>query len=256
MNRVFRHSIIVALGAFASAATADAYEFRVRFVQRVGPEDIELMGGNVFYASTGELNRIRVQFGVFDDAESAAPAGGLIGWNHGTITVNGHAGNSDDYRNSPDGVPNGVGRLPPFDFAPGSSGANGLPAEDPFEALTGIDNTQGPQTVAWVFGSPQPPARIRGRNTWVSTYEITVRGNAGATPYSIDLSGDLLAATSWDVFDLVPPEGPDQTGHVGYVPLLTTPHSFFATLQVTGLPSPSAAALLGGGGLLGVRRRR
>jgi hypothetical protein len=257
MNRAFRHCSIVALGTLASGATADAYEFRVRFVERIGSNNIELHEGHTIYMAAGEERRIRIQFGVFDDAAGAAPAGGFFGWNLGSITVNGWSPhNSDEFRNSPQGAHNGVGRLPPFNSAPASGGANGLPAQDPFEALTGIDNTLGNQSLIWNFGQPQPQPVIRGLNTWVSTYEISIHPNAGALPYTIGFGGSLLAATSWISGEPVPPQGPDQPGSVTYSPILTTSESFGATLLVAGLPSPSAATLFVLGGMAAIRRRR
>jgi hypothetical protein len=161
-----RTSVTAMLLLLASAANADAYEFRVRFVERVGSSDTVLSGGNTIATVGGQEHRIRIQFGVFDDAEGTAPGGGYLGWNIGTITVNGGAADSDEFRNSPGGHHIGVGRLPPFNFAPASGGANGVPAGDPFEALTGIDNTLGTQSVVWNFGNPHPQPLLRGRNTW------------------------------------------------------------------------------------------
>src|SRR5688572_4666973 len=136
MNRI--RTAAAPLVILAAACTANAYEIRVRFVERVGSADVELLEGNRITAAEGELRRVRIQFGAFDDSEGPAPYGGYVGWNGGTITVNGGAANSDESRDSA----LGRGRLAPFAFAPASGGANGVPAGDPFEALTGIDNTR------------------------------------------------------------------------------------------------------------------
>jgi hypothetical protein len=241
------------------AASANAYEFRVRFVERVGSADVEIENGNRITTGIGEERRIRVQFGVFDDAAGAAPAGGYLGWNVGTIAVNGGlggVGNSDEFRNSSAGVHNGVGRLSPFNFAPASGGANGLPAGDPFEALTAIDNTLGQQAFVWTFGNPQPTPVIRGLNTWVSTFEFSVVPNVGANNYTIDFGGNVIAALEWrPVGEPVPPEDPDNPGSVTYAPFADAPRAFSATLNVI-VPAPGAAALLGLGGLVAIRRRR
>src|SRR5688572_10619301 len=122
VNRVATTAMLITIAS--TAATADAYEFRVRFVERVGTNDVVLDGGDTILSPPGEEHRIRIQFGVFDDAAGPAPEGGYLGWNVGTITVNGGAGNSDEFRNSPSGQHNGVGRLNPFTFAPASGGAN------------------------------------------------------------------------------------------------------------------------------------
>ncbi len=242
------------------AASANAYEFRVRFVERTGDfqtgSDIELDGGNTITTGVGQERRIRIQFGVFDDAAGAAPAGGYVGWNVGTITVNGGAGNSDEFRNDRDGAHNQVGRLAPFNFAPASGGANGLPGTDPFEALTAIDNTLGQQGRVWLFGQPLPLPQTRGINTWVSTYEISVVPNAGATNYTIDFGGNLVAALEWRLVGK-PTEPVDEgtPGLATYAPFADTPRAFSATLNVI-VPAPGAAALLGLGGLVAIRRRR
>ena len=237
------------------AASANAYEIRVRFVERVGTTDTEL-AGNTLNAAPGSDHRVRVQFGVFDDAAGPAAAGGYLGWNVGTITVNGGAGNSDEFRNSGLGVHNGVGRLSPWNFAPASGGANGIPAGDPFEALTAVDNTLGQQAFVWTFGNPQPVPTIRGLNTWVSTYEISVVPNAGAVSYSINFGGNVLAALEWrTVGEPVPPEDENTPGGVTYAPFADAPRAFTAVLNVL-VPAPGAAALLGLGGLVAIRRRR
>jgi hypothetical protein len=253
-------ALVGILAVAGVAASANASEFRVRFVERVGNADVAIADPSNFDVSNGNARRIRVQFGVFDDAAGAAPAGGYLGWNVGTITVNGGAGNSDEFRNSSAGVHNGVGRLTPFNFAPASGGANGLPPANPpdssFEALTAIDNTLGQQAFVWEFGNPQPQPRVFGLNTYVSTYEISVRPNAGALSYTIDFGGNVLAALEWRVVgEPIPPEDPDNDGSVTYAPFADAPRAFTAVLNVV-VPAPGAAALLGLGGLVAIRRRR
>ena len=127
MNHVSVHCTLALALALTIATDAMAYEFRVRFVERVGTTDIELENNRID-ASNREPRRVRIQFGVFDDNDGPAPAGGYLGWNVGTIQVNGVAGNSDEFRNSASGQHNGVGRLSPWNFAPAVQGANGLPA--------------------------------------------------------------------------------------------------------------------------------
>lgn len=93
---------------------AHGYEHRMRFVERIGTNDV-LINGNLIDAHDRTPRRIRVQVGVFEDATSVAPPGGLLGWNVGTITVNGPAGNSDETRTN--------GRIAPWNFAQGANSA-------------------------------------------------------------------------------------------------------------------------------------
>jgi hypothetical protein len=259
MYRMYRLTAAALFLATAASAT-NAYEFRVRFVERVGSAadgtDIELPQGNRLAVFLGGERRVRIQFGVFDDAEGPAPAGGYVGWNVGTITVNGGFGNSQEFRNSADGVHNGVGRLAPFNFAPSSGGANGLPANDPFESLTGIDNTLGVQGRVWNFGEPMPQPIIRGRNTWVSTFEISVDPSVAFSGYTIDFGGNLVAALGWRSVGepLKPTE--EEPGLVNYAPFVDDPRAFSATLHVMYEPAPGAAAVFVFGALVLNRRRR
>lgn len=246
------------LGPMVSHALA--WEFRVRFVERTGIEQFPFT--DTFNAADRAPHRLRVQFGAFDDAESAAPDGGLLGWNLGRIDVTGPADNSDETRTP--------GRLSPFNFA-GQATANGdppLPQGDPFSALTEIDATLGTQSPLWRCDSqgnpePMPLPVIRGRNTYVSVYEITIDPRTASNSYSITFSGSLLAATEWRVVGTpTPPDcsgEPDPTdplpGTVTYAPLATPPDAFSRTIQIV-VPSPATLAPM----LLGfcpvVRRRR
>jgi hypothetical protein len=72
---------ILAAAGLGLASSAHAYEFRVRFGTQVG--DVFTPGtqrsdGSWEIALSGvpAATRIRIQFGVFDDASGPAPAGG------------------------------------------------------------------------------------------------------------------------------------------------------------------------------------
>jgi hypothetical protein len=254
---------VFALAIVAGAATsANAYEFRCRFVERVGSVDIPL-AGNVIDDLTGAVRNIRVQFGVFDDANGPAPLGGFVGWNVGSLAVSGPAGNSAETRNN--------GRLAPFTFASGanSNGNPPLPGGDPFDMLTDIDATLGTQSPIWQCNSsgvapPQPAALVRGRNTFVSVFAFAINPlDSGGVNYTVTAGGNLIAATEWrEVGTPTPPDcgdpsdpSDDQPGAVTYAPFPTTPTAFSCVLQVN-VPGPGSAALLGLGGLLVARRRR
>jgi len=252
------------LAVAGAAGSASALTFNCRFVERVGSTDVILPNNQIDFATTGGAARnIRVQFSVVDDASGAAPAGGFVGWNVGTVAVSGSVSNSDELRNP--------GRLSPFNFASGVN-ANGnppLPAGDPFTMLSEIDNTLGTQSPVWVCNAdgtvpPQPAAAVRGRNVFVSTFAFSVRPNAGASDYTVTIGGNLIAATSWlpvgnpSAPDCMDPSDPsdDIPGSVTYAPFPTAPTAFTCVLTVHIIPAPGAAALLGLGGLLAARRRR
>ena len=138
------------------AASASALTFECRWVERVGTSDVIIGGdGSILDASDGLPHRIRLPFGVFDDAGGADPAGGFVGWNVGTLSVTGNAVNTRT-----------PGRLAPFVFANQPS-ANGSPAMDPFTTLVDIDATLGTQSPFWTCDGegnplPVPPATVRG----------------------------------------------------------------------------------------------
>lgn len=258
-------ALVGILAVTGAAATANAWEFRMRFIERVGNADGAVLEGDRIEVNPGQEYRIRLQFGVFDTDSGAAPAGGYVGWNVGTITVNGPVDNSDEFRNSAAGAHNGVGRLNPFAFSPASQGANGLPADDPFTAISGIDNTLGQQAPPWLVGQDMPRATVRGLNTWVSTYEFSIVPSLGFSEYTIDFGGNLIAAEEWRfVGDPIPPDdggtpgdtSDDTPGTVTYAPFATDPVALAKTLTVAPIPAPGAAALLGLGGLVALRRRR
>lgn len=245
-----------------AASQASAFEFRCRFVERVGLIDVILpdstLGpGNYIDASDALPRRIRVQFGVFDDGVSAAPAGGFVGWNNGMLCVDGcmgmpvpPPGNSDDSI---------VGRVAPFNFAPG--GVSG-----PFECENGIDATLGTQSPPWVCAPDgsvpaQPPPVVRGINTYVSVFEFIIDPNPGFVPYTVLANGHLIAATQWiAVGTPTPPDCSDPMnpipGNVVYAPFPTVPESFECRLFVNCIPTPGSAGAVVLGALALRRRRR
>lgn len=233
------------------SGAASAYEFRTRFVERVGNTDI-VLDSNFLDISDGGPHRVRFQVGVFDDMNGVAPAGGLLGWNVGTITV---SEGGRDYANET----RTPGRVAPWNFAQGPN-ANGNPpiagGGDPFNALTEIDATQGTQSPPWPSGE-RPPAVVRGFNTYVSLYEITIERVQRFGEYRIDFGGNLIAASEWIVVNENPPDPEKGTpGTVVYAPFPTDPTAFTNFLRVSDIPTPGAATLLGLGGLVALRRRR
>lgn len=256
-----------------TAVSANAFEFRCRWVERVGNADVVIDNAN-FDVGTGAPRRLRLQLGVFDDGAGAAPGGGFVGWNVGTLAVSGAPGNSQDRRTN---TATQGGRLAPFVFATGPN-SNGNPpcASDldgpdapgfDFQLLTEIDATLGTQSPNWNCDAngnplPQPAATVRGRNTFISVYEITTDPADGFSAYTIVAGGNLIAATEWrEVGTPIPPDcgdpadpADDIPGSVTYAPFPTDPVAFSCTLNL--VPAPGAAALLGLGGLLAARRRR
>lgn len=249
---------ILAVAGLGFVSSAQAFEFRVRWVTRVGTVDTPLGVGNATLNLMGAdpaATRIRIQFGVFDDATGAAPAGGFVGWNVGTLTS---AGQTNTV------LTRTPGRLAPFNFA-GQPTANGDPAADPWNDLTMIDATLGTQAPFWngcdAEGNPvpPPPPTIRGLNTFVSVYEITLDPNVGWTNFSITLGGNMIAATEWRIIgtpnppDCSDPDNPIP-GMIQYAPFPTPPLPISGRLDI--VPAPGALALLGLGGLIAGRRRR
>jgi hypothetical protein len=222
-------------------------------VERIGAVD-HVIGGDGAMASfaPGTSHRIRIQFGVFDDADGAAPPGGYIGWNIGTLATT-------------DGINTRTpGRLSPFNFAPNPPG-NGIPSADPFGVLTAIDNTLGTQSPVWGCGPdglplPMPPPTIRGLNTFVSTFEFTTRAPQRA--YMITLGGHTVSASGWGIIGTptppdcpYPPGGCDFPATVTYAPMTLPPAPITATLLIV-VPSPGIGAMLWIASVLAARRKR
>lgn len=259
MNKMKMNLLGIACIAAASTS-AGAWEFRCRFVERTGIGQ-EPLFGNMIDASDGGVRNIRVQFGVFNDADGPAPDGGFEGWNLGTITVSGPADNSDERRNN--------GRIAPFNFG-GGPNANGnppLPGGDPFTTLTEIDSILGTQSPVWVCEPdgtlpPPPPAVVRGRNTFISVYAFSIDPAPGATTYEITLGGNLIGVMQWQFIGtpgppVCPtPDNPEGIpGSVSYAPFPTEARAFSSTLTVI-VPSPSGATLSIVAGVAALRRRR
>jgi len=138
--------------------------------------------------------------------------------------------------------------------------------QDPFQNLSEIDNTLGLQVPSWPAGSdPDTPPQpiIRGLNTFVSVYEITL---STAVPYlypiaAITYGGNMIAASEWRTVGTPNPPTPDEPGQITYVPLPLPPVVFSRTLQVhifPEAPTPGSAAglVIFGAGLVLRRRRR
>lgn len=242
--------VAMAVGAFA-VGSASAFEFRCRWVERVGNVDTVIGGdGATLGISDGSAHRIRLQFGVFDDAAGEAPAGGFLGWNVGSLDVSGDAVNTRTN-----------GRVIPFNFS-NQPGANGSPATDPFTSLTDIDATLGTQSPFWGFDPdgnpmPQPPATVRGRNAFVSVYEFTTNPSDVMPVYSIVAGGNLVGATGWAVIGTPIPPNPGDPGPftITYAPIPIPPVAFDCTLHIL-VPSPPAGVFLGAASVFALRRRR
>lgn len=258
-----RAAVACALIALFVAERAHAWEFRLRFVERVGNQSIPLPFTTHFDASDLSPHRLRLEFGVFDNDAGPAPAGGFIGWNVGTVAVGGPEDNSDERRTP--------GRIAPFNFAahPGSNGNPPLPQGDPFTMLSDIDATLGTQSRNWFCDLdgeplPMPQALVRGLNTYVSVYEITIDPRDAAASYTLAFTGNLIAATEWRVIgNPVPPECPEDPNdptdpppsNVIYAPLTTPPHPFSHTLTII-VPGPASVGVLGVFACRSGRRRR
>jgi hypothetical protein len=267
--------LIGILAVCGAAASADAFVVRCKFVYRVGTgtlfTDVPTVNGVQQLTVgvdvlPGQTVRIRKQFGVFDDATSAAPLGGYIGWNVGSESLtNGQTATRTGTQTSPPTNPRG--RLAPFNFA-GQPGADGNPATDPFTSLTDIDNTLGSQSPTWLCNSdgtvpPQPAATIRGRNTFISTWEFSTALSLTQGDFDVNMSGNLIVASGWGLVGQAnPPDCSDPdpanwtAGAVTYAPQTLNPIPGSWVLRVRVVPAPGSMALLGLGGLIAGRRRR
>jgi hypothetical protein len=250
-----RNVICISLMVGVTVSSANAYEFRTRWVERIGSVDIEFTNG---WIDAGDFrpHRVRFQVGFFDDANGPAPAGGLIGWSTGSLLVDARFPGEIEVRRTP-------GRLSPFNSVPGANGNPPLPDGDPFESLTDIDATLGPQSFVWGFDVngqplPQPVPLIRGFNHYTSIFEITLRIAVGADWTSIHAGGNLLSASEWNTVGTpIPPDPETQMpGSVTYAPVLLDPVKFTNTLIVYPGPTPGSASLLAAVGLANIRRRR
>jgi hypothetical protein len=237
----------------ASASVSHAFESRVRFARRIGTVDVPINGNEVYtQVPPGGTIRLRLQFGVFDDATSPAPAGGVLGWNVGNMTAMGGFV-------SPMPVSRTPGRLAPFNFSQ-SPRANGFPATDPFAFITEIDNTLGTQAPPWPAGGDpdNPPLpRIFGLNSFVSVYEISLRVPEFSFKEEryIRVFGNALASSEWRTVGTPIPPTPDENGQIVYAPVPLPPMPFDFQLRVfnEAVPSPGSASLLA---LLAFSRRR
>jgi len=244
--------------ALGLAWPSSAWHFECRFIERIGTTD-HVLPNNTIDASNGELRLIRVQFGVFDDTDGPAPAGGLVGWQSGSLTVGGPEDNSEERRAN--------GRISPFNFGGPEPVVPPDTFYDPFTQLNDIRAVLGEQSPIWqcspgVPNPTQPAALIRGRNTFVSVYAISIDPHHGAIDYTITAAGDLIAATAWEIVGTpVPPDCSDPNnpvpGHVVYSPVRTAAElgAFARILNVT-VPSPMGGALFLFVGLFAARRSR
>lgn len=258
-------ALMSAFALLGAAGSADALTFQCRFVERIGNVD-SILQNNTIDADNEQLRNIRLQFAVVDDSEPAA-AGGFIGWSAGSIIVNNSESNSDERRNGP-----GPGRITPFNSSsdPNANGNPPLPGGDPFTMLTDIDATIDTQSPTWVCDAQgnvpaQPPAVVRGRNfSFVSIFAFSTDPSPGAQSYTITVSGNLIAATAWQIIGTPTPPNcgnstdptDDVPGSVTYAPVPTAPQPFTCVLSVRVIPAPGAAVFLGLAGLLAMRRTR
>lgn len=225
MSHVVR-SLLSAAAIVAAASPAFAWEVRVRFAERIGNQDFVVQDNRIGGYVPGMSRRIRLQIGVFDTATGPAPAGGIYGVLDTDVT----------------------GRLMYASRTPGPLGVfanassyNGDPATDPFYSLTNLDVVVGTQTLAWNCATggggalPLPTAVVRGVNTYISVWEITVTTELCAiASASMTFTGTGIAATGWTPAGVpIPPVcGPEPApGSVTYSPNLTPPVTFTAVLH-------------------------
>lgn len=252
------------LGILACAGGTHAFEVRCRFVERIGNTDV-VLSGNHIDVTPGIARNMRIQFGVFDDAAGAAPAGGLVGWSAGTLAVSGPVDNSDERRNP--------GRLSPWNFSqfPTANGNPPLPGGDPFTMLTEIDAGIGSQSPLWLCDPqgnvpPQPTPVVRGRNTFISVYAFQIQPRSAApVNYTVTAGGFVQSTSAWNIVgtpqppDCGDPNDPsdDIPGSITYAPAIGIPQSFTSVLVVHTNPAPTSGVfLLMSASTLACRRRR
>lgn len=220
--------VVISLSGIAlSSSAAFGDELRFRFVNPRG-SDADVIETPYGYASAAPNRRarVRLQIGVFDSESGPELAGGVIGWNVGSISVSG-------FFTEPMPVIRTPGRLNPFRFS-ASPNANGTPTTDPFTAITQIDCTLGTQNIPWPIGSdPEtpPPPIVRGLNTFVSIYEVsmTLPEFAIKELRTLTIQGNLIAATGWTIVQAIPPTE-DEPGVAVYAPHVV-PSTPFAVQQ-------------------------
>jgi hypothetical protein len=160
------------------------------------------------------------------------------------------------------------GRITPFNSTPSPPG-DGLPEADPWISLATIDATLGTQTRPWICTPPpdqqplpMPQPTVRGLNTFLSVFEITIDVNLGWTPFEITVGGSGLAAMQWrTVGTPIPPDcgnpnipGDDVPGSITYEPVLAPSVALQGLLRI--IPAPGSAALVAIAALGTLRRRR
>lgn len=222
-----------------ATAPASAYYYGVRFVERVGGSDL-ILGDSVTFLA-GSTHRLRVQFGLFDDAAGPAPADGFVGWNSGSFDAN-----FGSWARTP-------GRLDPFTFSQ-SPYSNGVPQTDPFTHLEQIDNVIGSQALLWNCGPdgmplPPPPPVIYGHNDYVSTFEATVTIPSDLEgPFQVAIGGNLIGLREWHYDPRLSAAPNCETGEPGYafyIPLTLPAHEFTYIMQVNVIvPGPGTAACI------------
>ena len=124
-----------------------------------------------------------------------------------------------------------------------------MPDGDPFTALTDIDATLGTQSPYWGFDGvgvplPMPGPAVRGRGAFVAIFEFTLLVPLDATEnFPIDIGGNMLAASSWEVVGTPAPPDPETMtpGMVTYAPVPTEPAAFSRRLLVI-VPGPGAVS--------------
>jgi hypothetical protein len=230
---------LAAPAALVASSPAFAWEYRTRFVERIGTSDVIL--GDIVEFAPGSTHRLRFQAGVFDNDDGAAPAGGFNGYTIGTIQTFG----GGTWTRTP-------GRLAPFVFFPGPN-ANGnppLPAGDPFTALSEIDAAIAIQSFPWTCDAqgnpnPMPLPVIRGRNEFISTYEITVVMDTRPTgELRVVFGGQFTAADDWRIQgNPVPPDcDAGEPGSVFYFCPLNGSRPLL-TEELRIIPAPGSACL-------------